>query len=1059
MFYEVPRFIAPRDRIRSVLWIGAILVLSSIASDLSAQTAPKSSATTFPVVSDNEPLAAKSPLPTPEESAVLLQLPADFHASVFAAEPDVRNPIDMAWDHLGRMWVAENYTYANRSLKFRDDLRDRVVVFTDEGHQGKPEKRDVFIDNVSKLTSVEVGRGGVWLMCPPRLLFVPDADHDLVPDGPAETVLDGFTVAEQNYHNFANGLRFGPDGWLYGRCGGSCPGNVGRPGTPEADRVSLEGGIWRYHVDRQRFEVICHGTTNPWGHDFNEIGELFFINTVNGHLWHGIHGAHFKRPFTLDPNLDTYETIDQHADHYHFDTSGKWTDSRGGAANDFGGGHAHSGMMIYQGNHWPEKYRGSLMTLNFHGRRVNVEHLEPRGTGYVGKHGDDFFISGDEWFRGMEISAGPDGDVYVLDWSDLGECHEHTGVHRNSGRIYKINYESEGSPPFRLTIPEYFEDGGFNGLVSMQDGEDRWSSHQSRLYLVDQVRAGEKISELEDTIESCRSSVLKGKTVPQKCRHLWTLAQIDPEFNARDWLFDGSPVIRGVALRLLTQHWPIDDCYGPTADSVRAWPTIRQDAIELIGDFDKLGLRDAPALRLIVASTLQRLPGDLRSDAAEKLLQLTADLDVGDHNQPKMIWYGLMSRAAEHPDELLPVLKESLLPGLNELISRSLGEQVKSSPELLEKCFAINRDAKWNRSVMKGLIKGTVGARGLAPPANWETFRSRVTQEDSTIASLCDKFASVFSGQADLDELLAMVGDDRLDVQDRLSALIGSVDQWRDQGSDSAAAEKLIQSAKPLVTDARVNLAAARSLSSIPDEAVAKMLLKNLRRFRAPLRPNVVSLLCSRIEFADVLIDAIERKQLAKETLTASQVRDIQALADENLTKRLEDVWGKIRETPQDRLDEIERLTSYLTTQRIAEADRSVGRGIYDRVCANCHKMFGQGEKVGPELTGAQRASLDYLLHNMIDPDAVVGVDYRAKKILTVDGRLLVGLVTERTRRTLKLASASRTQTIALDDVEQEFATDQSPMPSGLLTTMTDEDVANLTAYLMSPTQVPPPSP
>lgn len=984
----------------------------------------------------------------------MIQLPANFRASVFAAEPDIRNPIDMAWDHLGRMWVAENYTYANRSLKFRDDLRDRVVVFTDEGHDGKPEKRDVFIDNVSKLTSVEVGRGGVWLMCPPRLLFVPDADHDLVPDGPAETVLDGFTVAEQNYHNFANGLRFGPDGWLYGRCGGSCPGSVGHPGTPQADRVALEGGIWRYHIDRQRFEVICHGTTNPWGHDFNDIGELFFINTVNGHLWHGIHGAHFNRPFTLDPNLDTYETIDQHADHYHFDTTGKWTDSREGAANDFGGGHAHSGMMIYQEDQWPKEYHGSLMTLNFHGRRANVEHLEPRGTGYVGKHGDDFFVSGDEWFRGMEISAGPNGNVYVLDWSDLGECHEHTGVHRNSGRIYKINYEAEGSYRFRLTTPEYFE-GGLNGLVSLQNRKDRWLSHQARLLLVDQVRSGNAASELKQAIETCRSSLLNGKTGPQKCRHLWTLAQIDPDFNAREYLFDESPVVRAVALRLLTQHWPIDDCYGPTADGRAAWPKIRKDAIELIGDFDKLGLRDAPALRLIVASTLQRLPGDLRTGAAEKLLQITGDLDVDDHNQPKMIWYGLMSRAAEHAEELLSVLEQSQLPGLTALIARSLGEQAKSSPELLHKCFAIDRDAQWNRNVIEGLMKGTVGVRGLTPPVNWDEFRSKVIQEDPATSLMCDKFASVFDGQADLDELLAIVGNNRLDIQDRLSALIGSVDQWRDQGSDPATAGKLIRSAKPLITDARVNLAAARSIASIPHPEVAKMLLDHLRRFRAPLRPNVLSLLCSRPQFADILIGAIESERLAKEALTASQVRDIQALGDAEITRRLEEVWGRIRETPQDRLNEIERLTNYLSPQRIAKADRSVGRGIYDRACANCHKMFGQGEKVGPELTGAQRTSLEYLLHNTIDPDAVVGVDYRAKKILTVDGRLLVGLVTERTRRTLKLASASRTQTIALDEVEREFATDQSPMPSGLLTPMSDTDIANLTAYLMSPTQVP----
>src|SRR5205823_537791 len=113
--------------------------------------------------------------------------------------------------------------------------------------------------------------------------------------------------------------------------------------------------------------------------------------------------------------------------------------------DSFGGGHAHVGMMIYLGNNWPAEYRGHLFTVNMHGRRANQEILERRGSGYVGRHGSDFFFSSDPWFRGMELSYGPDGGVFVLDWSDTGECHESTGVHRTSGRIYKITYEEKGS--------------------------------------------------------------------------------------------------------------------------------------------------------------------------------------------------------------------------------------------------------------------------------------------------------------------------------------------------------------------------------------------------------------------------------------------------------------------------------------------------------------------------------------------------------------------------------------------------------------------------------------
>src|SRR5437588_4047450 len=400
-------------------------------------------ASEFPVPYNSEPDKSK-PMPA-TEAAAKLRLPPGFKATVFAAEPDVQNPIAMAWDARGRLWVAENYTYAERAKKFDLNLRDRILIFEDKDADGRFDTRTVFTDEVQMLTSIEVGRGGLWVMCPPQVLFIPDRNGDDVPDGAPEIVLDGFTVPPENYHNFANGLRFGPDGWLYGRCGASSPGEIGVPSTPEEKRIPLRGTVWRYDPKRRVVEALSCGTTNPWGHDWNEHGELFFINTVNGHLWHDFAGAHFDRPHTIDPNPRAYALIDQHADHWHFDTASGWQKSRDGAANDLGGGHAHIGMMIYQGDNWPAEYRGHLFTLNLHGRRANQEILERTGSGYVGEHAPDFFIAGDPWFRGMELSYGPDGGVFVLDWSDTGECHEYTGVHRTSGRIYKITYEGEGT--------------------------------------------------------------------------------------------------------------------------------------------------------------------------------------------------------------------------------------------------------------------------------------------------------------------------------------------------------------------------------------------------------------------------------------------------------------------------------------------------------------------------------------------------------------------------------------------------------------------------------------
>jgi len=237
------------------------------------------------------------------------------------------------------------------------------------------------------------------------------------------------------HHTFANGLRFGPDGWLYGRCGGIKRRRDGPPRNSCGPKDSPPWHDVRYHPKRQVVEALSSGTTNPWGHDWNEHGELFFINTVNGHLWHQFAGAHFVRPHTLDHNAHAYELIDQHADHWHFNTTNGWAKSRDGAAKRYGGGHAHIGMMIYQGDNWPAEYRGKLYTLNLHGRRANQEILERSGSGYVGKHGSDFFGAADPWVSRMEIS------LWTRWWRGrarlerYGECHEYSGVHRTSGRI------------------------------------------------------------------------------------------------------------------------------------------------------------------------------------------------------------------------------------------------------------------------------------------------------------------------------------------------------------------------------------------------------------------------------------------------------------------------------------------------------------------------------------------------------------------------------------------------------------------------------------------------
>ncbi|MBL9210035.1 MAG: hypothetical protein JNL92_06180, partial [Opitutaceae bacterium] len=813
----------------------------------------------------NSGSSPEAPALTAERAAASLRLPDGFQATVFAAEPDVQNPIGMAWDARGRLWIAENYTYAERTLKFDLNLRDRVLIFEDRNGDGRFSSRRVFADDLQRLTSVEVGRGGVWLMCPPQLLFVPDADQDGVPDGPAEVMLDGFTVAAENYHGFANGLRFGPDGWLYGRCGASNPGELGVPGTPRAARVPVRGTLWRFHPERKVVEVLGGGTTNPWGHDWDAHGELFFINTVNGHLWHAITGAHYMRAHTLDPDPRVYALIDTHADHWHFDTAFDWTRSRDGAANSLGGGHAHSGLMIYQGDNWPEAYRGKLYTLNFHGRRANQEVLERRGSGYVGRHGRDTFVADDPWFRGIELGSGPDGGVFVLDWSDTGECHNSTGVHRGSGRIFKLTHgRPVRSGPSDLTATPGRE------LAALQAHANDWYVRQARLELAGRRRRGHALTHAVEDLRAMAAAA----TPALALRAMWSLhalGEASPDF-LRAQLRHESEHVRTWAVRLLTDDWPLDP---PLSDRPRPAP----------GGFDRSVLeelirqaRSDPSglVRLALASTLQRLPPLEREPLATALAGRAED--AADHNLPLMVWYGLIRVADADAAALARIAAASVLPVTRRLAARRLAEEIETNPGPLNALLATAaaREQRFQEDVLAGMSEGLNGWRRATRPAAWAAFAAQVTAAGS--AALVQRVRDLnvlFGDGRALDEVRALVLDPKADLAARQSALRSLID---------ARPADLRSVCEQVIRVRFLNLVAARGLALFDDPAIGARLAGAYTSFHPTDRPALVDLLVSRPAFASALIAQIPAGRVASADLTPYHSRHIRRFNEPELT-------------------------------------------------------------------------------------------------------------------------------------------------------------------------------
>jgi len=899
----------------------------------------------FPALYNSEP---GNPQPmSPQEALNALKLPAGFKATLFAAEPDVQNPIGMAWDAKGRMWVAENYTYAERAKRFDLGLKDRVIILEDKDWDGVAETRKVFTEDVQMLTSVEVGRGGVWLMCPPQVLFIPDRNHDDIPDGEPEVVLDGFTVAKDNYHNFANGLRFGPDGWLYGRCGHSCPGKLGVPGTPDEQRVPMKGGIWRFHPEKKIVEVLTHGTTNPWGHDWDANGEMFFINTVTGHLWHLIHGAHLMDSSTLNPFV--YEKLDTIADHYHYDRNGSWSDSRDGKANSLGGGHAHIGMMIYQADQWPDQYRDKLFTLNMHGRRANVERLERNGSGYVGKHEPDVFLSDDPWFRGIEISTGPDGSGFILDWSDTGECHESTGVHRTSGRIFRISY---GEP--------------------------------------------------------------KKPETPFAWRKPWPKA----DFHSKN------EHARVAALREMSQFWPLDTITGPSPHFV--YPT-EAGSKEVMKPMEMMARDDSSKLvKLTLASILQRLPVANRADLAVMLI--TQPELANDPFLPHMVWFGISPLAKQDPTALVQLAKVCSWPKTMRWIARSLATQ----PEMLNMLLAINI----SDDVLEGMTESFKGIRKAPKPANWDKVVS--TSKSPLIRDLSILFGD---GRA-LDDVKQIALDAKADIQAREAALKTLIE---------ARPDDLRSLCTQLIEVRTLNTTAARGLALFDDPEIGKQLAKNYRKFA----PGLIDTLVSRPAFAKAMLSEMTAGKIPRSDLTAFHARQIRSFNDEALTKQLTEAWGELRESAADKKQLIEKVKAQLTPNSLAKANLSQGRMLFTAVCGACHVMYGQGGKIGPDLTGSGRSNIDYLLENIADPSGVVSADFRMSLLTHKDGRVLSGVIAEKNDRMLTLRTVTETLTLDRADITKQETSPMSMMPEGLLLALQPDMVRDLIAYLMHPVQVP----
>ena len=955
------------------------------------------------------------------EAAAHMTVPEGFHVQLAAAEPDVHQPVAMAFDHRGRLWVAEAYTYPNRAKE--GEGLDKIIILEDTDHDGRFDSRKNFAEGLNLISGLEVGFGGVWVGAAPYFMFIPDANEDDIPDSKPQILLDGFGY--QDTHETLNTFNWGPDGWLYGCHGVFTHSKVGKPGTPDSERTPMNAAVWRYHPTKHQFEVFAWGTSNPWGVDFNDYGQAFVTACVIPHLYHIIQGAHYQRQAGEHFNKHAYNDIKTIADHLHYAGNigdHAWWGHEPGIqtdTSDAGGGHAHCGAMVYLGDNWPARYRNNIFFNNIHGNRVNMDRLSREGSGYIGKHGDDLLMSNDRWFRGINLRAGPDGSVYLIDWYDRNACHRVNPEiwDRTNGRVYNIAY---GVPDRRAVDLGKQSD---SELAKLAWHKNDWFVRVSRRLLQERAATGKlDRSAVMREIES----LLASEDDTRVLRGMWLghATKLLDEKQMTAMLSHRSPYVVAWSVQLLCEDQKVGDA-----------------AIQALIDVSKEQRTDA-MVRLYLASALNRLPLNARWEIAESLAGRKAD--ANDRNIPLVTWYGVEPLVLADPARAIRLAKASQIPLLSQYILR----RAASDPGALDVVIGevVAWPAEQQKVALEQIQQSLEGRVNVAQPTSWKTAYDKLSSSDQgDIRELALRLAVAFGDQRAFPQLRAILGDGAKPLADRQRALEILV-----KGRDRELAPALFAA----IETPELQSPAIRALAAVGDAQTPPKLLAAYSKLQPAGREDTIATLVSRAAFAQQLLDAIDAGRVSRTDIHAYHVRQMVSLSDAPLIERINKSWGKVGTSSEEQKAAIEKYQGQLTKAVLAKADASNGRVLFNKHCMACHQLFGAGEKVGPDLTGSNRADLNYILENLVAPNAVVGKDYQMTLLQTNDGRVISGLIVKETDSALTLKTINDVVVVPKDEIEQRKLSDLSLMPNGLLDQMTPDEVRDLVGYLASPGQV-----
>ncbi len=956
---------------------------------------------------------------TPQRAVESMTLQPGFRANVYASEPMLTQPMAFCWDAKGRMWIAENRDYETRGSGFSGDGGSRILILEDTDRDGVADSRKVFLEGIPFPAGIAVGMGGLWLGAPPNLLFVPDRDGDDRADrDDIEVRLTGWGIRDR--HETLNSFLWGPDGWLYGCQGFATPSRVGKPAGSgkiyqhrdpfpeeirfEGEPIDINGGVWRYHPTKDRFEVVAHGFSNPWGIDYDDKGNLFITACVIPHLWHVIPGGIYHRQGGSHFNPFVYRDIQTIADHRHRS--------------------AHGGARVYLSDAFPPQYQGRIFMANIHEHAVLTDILEPSGSGFVGHHGDDFALANNAQWIGFSMEIGPQGAVYVLDWHDADICGKDV-LNKDTGRVFRFTPETSTAANFRGRYADLTKLPDVD-LAEMQRVPSAWHARHARTIL--QQRAS--IGSIDPSAIGLLQAMLDDdEPTGLRLRAIWSLhvtAQLQSA-ELLDLLQDTDPHVRAWSIQLLCED------FDPPPEAMNRFVSMaHSDA--------------SPVVRLYLAAAAQRWRGDAGTEVQWQVLEALArhGEDADDHNLPKMIWFALEPLVTTDPARALVVARRSEIPILTRFIGRRLADDQQFAT-LVKRIDA--SDESVTQLLLLGLRDALEGRFDMKSPEGWSELYPKLSALGGETAKIALQLSQQFGDSVAAKAMLATLQDRTADLDDRRAALQGLAGRQRDE---------LKTQLVTLLDDGELRRDAIRAIASFDDPTLATALLERYHELPQADKQEVVHTLASRSGYGDALTDAIARGDVPRRDVPAYVARLLRRVVG----NRFVDTWGTMETLGAEKEAMFSKYRTLLTPESIARGNASAGRAIFNRTCAACHKMFGHGGNIGPDITGANRTNLEYLLGNILTPSAIIQDDYKMHIILTDDGRIYSGIPASENERQLRLRIADRDEpiTIAKSQIESREIAAVSMMPEGTLQYLGDQEVMDLFAYLQSLKQVPLPN-